>query len=67
MCEAIPSSQPEPLPRFLPPITDAAWVVRLLTILCCGIALGACSKCDMPDLGRWGSPPHACHDGPSQQ
>jgi hypothetical protein len=72
MCESIPSSPQGPLlrslPRSLPPMTGAAWVMRLLAILY-GIALGACSKCDAPDFGHWGSPPppHACHDGPPQQ
>jgi hypothetical protein len=44
-------------------------VARLLILLGVGVALGACSKCDVPDLGHWGSPPppHACHDGPPQQ
>jgi hypothetical protein len=40
--------------------------VRLLLLLGCALALGACSKCDIPDLGHWGGP-HACHDGPAQQ
>jgi hypothetical protein len=35
-------------------------------LLGCALALGACSKCDIPDLGNWGGP-HACHDGPAQQ
>jgi len=40
--------------------------LRLLLLLGCALALGACSKCDIPDLGHWGGP-HACHDGPAQQ
>jgi hypothetical protein len=57
------------LPSSLPSIAGCTWVVRPLIILCFAIALGACSKCDVPDLGHWGSPPpsHACHDGPPQQ
>jgi hypothetical protein len=73
MCESMPSSPQgllrRSLPRSFPLITGRAWVTRLMIILCFGIALGACSKCDVPDLGHWGSPPppHACHDGPPQQ
>jgi len=55
----------ESLPRGFSPIAGRAWVLRLLVILGFGLALGACSKCAMPDLSHWG--PHACHDGPPQQ
>jgi hypothetical protein len=37
----------------------------LLAIAALGLALGGCSKCDIP---TWGSPsplpPQSCHDGP---
>jgi hypothetical protein len=73
MCESMPSSQQglprRSLSRSFPPIASAAWLGRLLLPLGFALALGACSKCDVPDLGHWGSPPppHACHDGPEQQ
>jgi ABC-type antimicrobial peptide transport system permease subunit len=39
--------------------------VALLAIAALALALGACSKCDVP---AWGSPsplpPQSCHDGP---
>lgn len=36
-------------------------LVRLLAVLGLALALGACSKCDVPDFTHWGSPPpHAC-------
>jgi hypothetical protein len=39
--------------------------VALLAIAVLALALGACSKCDVP---AWGSPsplpPQSCHDGP---
>jgi hypothetical protein len=42
--------------------------LRLLLLLGFALALGACSKCDIPDLGRWGPPsPHLCHDDPPPQ
>jgi hypothetical protein len=46
----------------------AATGSRLLLLLGFALALGACSKCDIPDLGRWGPPaPHVCHDDPPPQ
>jgi hypothetical protein len=41
--------------------------LRLLIVLGCGLALGACSKCDVPNLLPNPAAPHACHDGPSPQ
>ena len=56
--------------EFVPRIGSAiAWPgygLRLVLLLGCGLALGACSKCDIPTLGYWGAP-HACHDGPAQR
>jgi hypothetical protein len=46
----------------------AATGLRLLLLLGFALALGACSRCDFPDLGRWGPlSPHVCHDGPPPQ
>lgn len=36
-------------------------------ISCLGIVLGACSKCDVPNLLPNNSRPLSCHDGPSPQ
>jgi hypothetical protein len=38
-------------------------------ILGCGLALGACSKCDVPTWqpGQSGQTPHSCHATPSPQ
>ena len=59
------------VPRTLPVVTLPVIArvhcgLRLVLLLGCALALGACSKCDIPDLGHWGGP-HACHDGPAQQ
>jgi hypothetical protein len=40
-------------------MTAAAPLVLLIGL---GLALGACSKCDVPDFTHWGSP-HACDSG----
>ena len=32
-----------------------------------GLALGACSKCDVPNLLPHQAGPQSCHDGPSPQ
>jgi hypothetical protein len=37
----------------------------LLAICCLGLALGACSKCDVPNLLPHQAGPQSCHDGPS--
>jgi hypothetical protein len=34
-------------------------LVRLVALLAVALALGACSKCDVPDFTHWG-PSHAC-------
>jgi hypothetical protein len=39
-------------------LTAAARFVLLIGV---GLALGACSKCDVPDFTHWGAP-HACDD-----
>jgi hypothetical protein len=40
----------------------ASRLLRLLILLGFACALGACTKCDVPDFTRWHSPPppHAC-------
>lgn len=38
-------------------------ILRLLVLATFALALGACSKCDVPN---W-SAPRACHDGPAPQ
>jgi hypothetical protein len=44
---------------------------RRAAILACmiglGLALGACSKCDVPDLLPPQAGPHACHAGPDPE
>jgi hypothetical protein len=42
-------------------------VMPLLIALGFGLALGACSKCDVPNWFPNPSAPHACHDGPPTQ
>jgi hypothetical protein len=42
-------------------------MMRLLIALGLGLALGACSKCDVPNWFPNPSAPHACHDGPAPQ
>jgi hypothetical protein len=37
----------------------------LLAICGLGLALGACSKCDVPNLLPNQAGPQSCHDGPS--
>jgi hypothetical protein len=41
--------------------------MRLLFALGLGLALGACSKCDVPNWLPNPAAPHTCHDGPSPQ
>jgi hypothetical protein len=36
-------------------------------VLSCSLVLGACSKCDVPNLTPNQAAPRACHDGPSPQ
>jgi hypothetical protein len=47
----------------------ARHTLRLVLIAACAIALGACSKCDVPNWlpGHSPAPPASCHDGPSPQ
>jgi hypothetical protein len=42
-------------------------MLRLLIALGFALALGACSKCDVPNWLPNPSAPHACHDGPPAQ
>jgi len=59
-------------------MTKCAWRIapraaaRLAAVLACiiglGLALGACSKCDVPTwMPNNQNAPHTCHDGPSPQ
>jgi hypothetical protein len=42
--------------------------LAVLTAMCgFGLALGACSKCDVPNWLPSQPGPHACHDAPSPQ
>jgi len=38
---------------------NARKMTALVFLIGVGLALGACSKCDVPDFTHWG-PPHAC-------
>jgi len=47
-------------------------VLRLVIMVAAGLALGACSKCDVPDLSNWphgntGGAPASCHGDPPAQ
>jgi hypothetical protein len=44
-------------------------VIRLALLLGLGLALGACSKCDVPDFTHWhsSSSPHVCDSDAPQQ
>jgi hypothetical protein len=46
-----------------------SFAFRFLILLGVALALGACSKCDVPDFTHWGSPPppHACDSSAPQQ
>jgi hypothetical protein len=49
------------VPSILPANARMSAAVRLLLLLSVGLALGACSKCDVPDFTHWGSSaPHSC-------
>ncbi|MGB6538329.1 MAG: hypothetical protein WBF58_20465 [Xanthobacteraceae bacterium] len=47
----------------------ASVALGLVILLGFALALGACSKCDVPDFTHWGSPPapHACDSGAPPQ
>jgi hypothetical protein len=45
----------------------AEHTLRLVIALGLGLALGACSKCDVPTWMPNAPAPHSCHDGPSPQ
>jgi hypothetical protein len=46
--------------RIVP--AQARRTTALLFLIGMGLALGACTKCDVPDFTQWGSP-HACDSG----
>ena len=49
------------MPNILPMAGRFSVFVRLFILLGFALALGACTKCDVPDFTHWGSPPpHAC-------
>jgi hypothetical protein len=50
------------VPNTRPLPARALCLLRLLALLAFASALGACTKCDVPDFTHWGSPPppHAC-------
>jgi hypothetical protein len=50
--------------RIVPANARMIGAARLLLLIGVGLALGACSKCDVPDFSHWGSSaPHACDSG----
>jgi len=63
MREAIPNSGA----RSSPLSVRTGRMTGLAMLLGIAVALGACSKCDVPDWGHSPPPPRACHDGPPQQ
>jgi len=48
---------------ILPMVARSRDFSRLFILLGFGLALSACTKCDVPDFTHWGSPPppHACN------
>jgi len=42
-------------------------LVVLIALVGLGLTLGACSKCDVPNLLPHQAGPQSCHDGPSPQ
>jgi hypothetical protein len=49
------------LPNILPMAARIRAGARFFILLGFALALGACSKCDVPDFTHWGSPPpHSC-------
>jgi len=57
------------VPSIVPMAGGRSGVVRLLLLLGFALALGACSKCDVPDFTHWGSSaaPHACDSDTPRQ
>jgi hypothetical protein len=61
--------------RLLPTIArmaalgPASRLALLFALLGCGLAVGACSKCDVPTWqhSQLGQSATACHDGPAPQ
>jgi hypothetical protein len=58
------SSRLTPIGRVLP-VRAVRPPSALIVICCLGLALGACSKCDVPNLLPHQAAPQMCHDGPS--
>jgi hypothetical protein len=53
-------------------ILPAALARRLLLVIAAALALGACSKCDVPDIPGWwhgnnAPAPASCHSDPPVQ
>jgi hypothetical protein len=50
------------MPNILGMVARISASARLFILLGFALALGACSKCDVPDFTHWGSPPppHSC-------
>jgi hypothetical protein len=51
------------MPNIVPIVARFGAFVRLFILLGFALALGACTKCDVPDFTHWGAPPppHACN------
>jgi hypothetical protein len=49
------------------PRAAARFAALLAGFLGLGLALGACTKCDIPNLIPAQAGPHACHAGPDPQ
>lgn len=61
-------SVPKVMPILLPMRRRRSGAVRLVVLLGFGLALGACSKCDVPDFTHWGSSaPHTCDSDAPQR
>ena len=53
--------------RRIAPKRRARPLTVLFAVFGIGLALGACSKCDVPSLFPNPSAPRSCHDGPPPQ